>query len=320
MRAATQADEPGQRLRRRPANRPGRRRRCARAVRLTQFATAAGRRRPSAARARSTRRSPARRRTAARCPRRAERLVAGGARGRQLGQRRAGRRRASPASGPPARGRARGSSGSRAPPPWSAASEMRPVRGSKCSVSCVTASPASSSAIWRAISALMPCSRKRKEFMFLSSVLVPSSVRARRADGDVGVAAQRALLHVDVGDAELAQRLAQQLQPVARLLGRAHVGLGHDLGQRRAAAVVVHDAASEPWMRPDSPTCTSFAASSSRWMRCSARRPGARPRTAGCRTGRSGSPWPGRDRSSSCGGRSSAARSRSRTPAPIISP
>jgi len=64
------------------------------------------------------------------------------------------------------------------------------------------------------------------------------------ADGaqrDVGVAAQRALLHVHVADAELAQRGAQQLEPVARLLGRAQVGLGDDLGQRRAAAVEVDD-------------------------------------------------------------------------------
>ena len=41
--------------------------------------------------------------------------------------------------------------------------------------------------------------------------------------------------------------------------------------------------------------------------------------TAGCRTGRSGSPWRGPDRSSSCGGRSSAARSRSPAPSPSSS-
>ena len=53
---------------------------------------------------------------------------------------------------------------------------MRPLTGSKCSVSCTTCSPASTSAVWRAISALMPCITNRNEFMFLSSVLVPSSV------------------------------------------------------------------------------------------------------------------------------------------------
>ena len=77
--------------------------------------------------------------------------------------------------------------------------------------------------------------------MFLSSVFVPSSVLPDRADRDVGVAAQRPLLHVHVADPELAQRLAQQVEPVARLLGRAQVGLGHDLRQRRATAVVVDD-------------------------------------------------------------------------------
>ena len=115
------------------------------------------------------------------------------------------------------------------------------VRGSKCSVSWVTVSPARSSASWRATSARMPRSMKRKEFMFLSSVFVPSSVvPAGRIEM---FASQRSepssMLHV--ADAELAQRRAQQAQPLARLLGGAHVGLGHDLRQRRAAAVEVDD-------------------------------------------------------------------------------
>ena len=104
-----------------------------------------------------------------------------------------------------------------------------PVRGSKCSVSCSTSSPASHDRVCRAISASMPRSMKRKEFMFFSSVFVPSSSAPRRTDRDVGVAAQRALLHVHVADAELAQRRAQQPQPLARLLGGAQVGLGDDL-------------------------------------------------------------------------------------------
>ena len=70
---------------------------------------------------------------------------------------------------------------------------------------------------------------------------MPSSVLPAGPDGDVGVAAQRALLHVHVADAELAQRDAQQVEPVARLLGGVDVGLGDDLAQRRAAAVVVDD-------------------------------------------------------------------------------
>jgi hypothetical protein len=71
--------------------------------------------------------------------------------------------------------------------------------------------------------------------------LDPQLRAAGRADRDVRVAAQRALLHVHVADAELAQRRAQQAQELAGLLGRAQVGLGDDLGQRRAAAVEVHD-------------------------------------------------------------------------------
>ena len=90
--------------------------------------------------------------------------------------------------------------------------------------------------------------------MFLSSVLTPSASEPAGPQRDVGVAAQRALLHVHVAHAELAQRRAQELQPLARLLGRAQVGLGHDLRQRRAAAVEVDDArvrAVDPTARAD---------------------------------------------------------------------
>ena len=82
--------------------------------------------------------------------------------------------------------------------------------------------PLSRSAVWRAISASMPRSRKRKLFMFLSSVLVPSSVDAGRAHADVGVGAQRALLHVAVAHAEAAQggaQLAQEGAGLARSCG-----------------------------------------------------------------------------------------------------
>ena len=75
--------------------------------------------------------------------------------------------------------------------------------------------------------------------MFFSSVLVAQLLAAGRAHRDVAVDAQAALLHVDVGDAELAHRLAQQPRPGGRLGGAAQVGLGDDLDQRRAAAVEV---------------------------------------------------------------------------------
>ncbi len=63
--------------------------------------------------------------------------------------------------------------------------------------------------------------------------------RAHRADGEVHVAAQRALLHLAVGDAEVLQRGAQLLQISDHLIRRAEVRLGDDLDQRHAAAVVV---------------------------------------------------------------------------------
>src|SRR4029077_9415173 len=44
--------------------------------------------------------------------------------------------------------------------------------------------------------------------------------RAARAQRYVRVAAQRPLLHVHVADPQLTQRRAQQLYPLARLLGR----------------------------------------------------------------------------------------------------
>ena len=65
-------------------------------------------------------------------------------------------------------------------------------------------------------------------------------IRPLRPDGDVDVEAHRALLHLSVRDAELPDRLAQQLEEALGLLGRAEVGLGDDLDQRRSCAVEVH--------------------------------------------------------------------------------
>ena len=63
--------------------------------------------------------------------------------------------------------------------------------------------------------------------------------RARPADRDVGIAAQRALLHVAIAGAEVAEDRAQLAHVEDRLLGRAQVGLGDDLHQRHARAVEV---------------------------------------------------------------------------------
>ena len=152
--------------------------------------------------------------------------------------------------------------------------------------------------------------RKRNEFMFFSSVLVPELVGAGRPHRDVGVDAQRALLHVRRRRRRAARSVARSSSSHSRALRRrAQVGLGDDLDQRRAAAVEVDERGARSrgsgrWRRRGS----VFAASSSRWARWIAHVAELRRRAqSGCRTGRSGSPWAGRDRSSSCGGRSSAA-------------
>ena len=83
---------------------------------------------------------------------------------------------------------------------------------------------------------------KRKEFMFLSSVLTPSSeLPTGRSEM---LASQRSepssMLTSETPSWRSVER--KQLQPVAGLFGGAHVGLGDDLGERRAAAVEVDDA------------------------------------------------------------------------------
>ena len=69
----------------------------------------------------------------------------------------------------------------------------------------------------------------------------PQLVRARGAHRDVRVDPERALLHLRVRDAELDDRLPQQLEEALRLLGRVDVGCRDDLDERRAAAVVVDE-------------------------------------------------------------------------------
>ena len=78
--------------------------------------------------------------------------------------------------------------------------------------------------------------------MFLISVLVPSLVVAAQAQRHVGVAAERALLHVAVADAEVAHQRPQRAHVLGRLVGGAQVRLADDLAQRHARAVVVDQA------------------------------------------------------------------------------
>ena len=64
-------------------------------------------------------------------------------------------------------------------------------------------------------------------------------LRARGADGEVYIAAERALLHLAVGNPQILEGGAQLFQIGDDLLPRAEVGLGDDLNEGDAAAVVV---------------------------------------------------------------------------------
>jgi hypothetical protein len=86
----------------------------------------------------------------------------------------------------------------------------------------------------------MACWMKRNELTFLISQRVPrwpSPSRAAHRDVDVGP--QVALLHVAVAGPERDEDGADLLHIGRGLLGRAHVGHGDDLHQRRAGPVEV---------------------------------------------------------------------------------
>ena len=150
------------------------------------------------------------------------------------------------------------------------------MRGSKCSVSWLTVPPALTISSWRAISAFTPRSRKRKEFMFFSSVLVPSVASpAGRMDT---LASQRS------DPSSMFTSETPSWRSVTRSR-RSHSAAC--AAERTSGSVTISTSgvpprlksttlASDPWMRPDPPACTSLAASSSRctrWMRMSPSRP-----------------------------------------------
>ena len=95
---------------------------------------------------------------------------------------------------------------------------------------------------WRSISASIPRSRKRNEFMFFSSVLVPSVASpAGRIDTLASIRSEPSSMFTS----ETPMRRSVAWSSAAELGGlgrRAQVGLGHDLHERRAAAVEVDDA------------------------------------------------------------------------------
>ena len=113
------------------------------------------------------------------------------------------------------------------PPSPTAASPARRVRRRRASSIC------------RSISYSSAFCRKRNEFRFLTSAFVPSAVVAGRTHRHVGVAAQAALLHVAVVDAEPHEDRAQAAEELRGVGRRPQVGLGDDLDERHAAAVEV---------------------------------------------------------------------------------
>ena len=128
---------------------------------------------------------------------------------------------------------------------------------------------------------------------------------ARPAHRDVDVGAQRALLHVAVAGADVAQDGAQLAQVEAGFLRAPDVGLGDDLHQRDAGAVEVDaggvraavvDALAGVHLQVQPGDADGPAASRPPGRA----RPGPRPRWAAS-TARSDSPAAGRGRSSSCG-------------------
>ena len=200
-----------------------------------------------------------------------------------------------------------------------------PVSSCQCRVSCTIARPAASRAACRVISYRTARSTLRSELTFFVSVRVPSGT-ARcsgepgavaghpRAQRHVGVAAQRALLHPHVADAQRAQQVAQRgdvgpgdlRRPLPRPLDR----LGDDLDQRDARPVVVDErvvgAVDPPGGAADVQRLAgvllhvgALDLDPEGACRRRARRRGSRRRRSARRTARSGS-------SSACPGRSSS--------------
>ena len=160
---------------------------------------------------------------------------------RQLGQLGCGSASARPPPPPAAAGRAPGNSGSRGPFPCERMELVLPspgvaqarllherrrrIRAPRSGARSRTPGP-------------LRTKRKRVHVFHLG---LGAQLRlAARAHADVGVAAQRALLHVAVADAGVEDDLLQARQVVGGLLGGAHVRLADDLDQRRAGAVEVH--------------------------------------------------------------------------------
>ena len=80
---------------------------------------------------------------------------------------------------------------------------------------------------------------KRKLFTFFDFGFGAELLLASRPHAHIGIAAQRALFHVAVGDAGVEQDFLESREVFEGFVGGADVGLADDLDQRRAAAVQV---------------------------------------------------------------------------------
>ena len=157
--------------------------------------------------------------------------------------------------------------------------------------------------------------------MFFSSVFTPScSLPTGRSEMLASQRSEPSSMFTSETP-EHAHRGAQQPQPLAGGLGGAQVGLGDDLRERGAAAVEVDDRGVGAVDAPGGADVHELGGVLLQVHAVDAHlpQPPARGRAAS-RTGRSGSPWEGRGRSSSCGGRSTAAPAREPSARPIISP
>ena len=131
------------------------------------------------------------------------------------------------------------------------------------------------------------------------------------AHADVGIAAQRAFLHVAVADAGVQDDLLQAREILVRLLGRADVGLADDLDQRHAAAVQVQVGAlvgiGKAFVQALAGVLFQVYAGDADFFGSTAGLRGLQSiqtRPAACRTAKPGNLWAGRDKNNFCARRS----------------
>ena len=72
----------------------------------------------------------------------------------------------------------------------------------------------------------------------------PEGFLTGRSQGEIRFAAQTAFFHVTVADIQIDEDIPQRLEVGYHLVGRPHIGLGHNFQERRARPVQIHPAAS----------------------------------------------------------------------------